>query len=77
MRKTIIGSVLLLSGVISSISILITTSLCLPNVNTWRGNSKLLSAIFYSLDLGIPFVLGIALFAIGVLILGNEYFKKD
>lgn len=82
MKKTIIGSVLLLSGVISSICIIITAALFIPRITSWRG-SKLWWAIFagsgssQSLDLGTPFIFGLILLALGLLILFIEYFKKE
>jgi len=81
MKKTIIGSVIFLSGVIISISILIAAALHLPHVTSWRG-SKLWSSIFATdlpngLELGIPFIIGIVLFAVGLFILVIEYFRID
>ena len=85
MKKTIIGSVFMMVGVIIDISILITAALYIPNINTWRG-LKIWFAIFgakdmgntaQSLYLGMPFVVGFIFFILGFVILAVEYFKKD
>lgn len=80
MKKVVIGSVFMSLGVLVSLSILITASLALPKIHSWRG-SKLLYAIFDSefgqgLGVGIPFVLGLVLLIIGVSILTIEMFKE-
>jgi hypothetical protein len=86
MKKTIIGSTIMLSGVIITIGIIITAGLYVPNITAWSG-SKLWYAIFgvrqygsevvQSLFLGGPFVIGIILTIIGLIILAVEYFNKE
>ncbi|WP_055668606.1 hypothetical protein [Desnuesiella massiliensis] len=83
MKRTIIGSVLMITGVIISLSLIITATLYIPKITQWRG-SKLWFAIFgakdlgdtvQSLSVGIPFIIGLALFLIGLSILAIEYFS--
>ncbi|MBP1756812.1 MAG: hypothetical protein H6Q59_3210 [Firmicutes bacterium] len=85
MKRTIIGSVLMFSGVLITLSLIITATFYIPHINTWRG-SKLWFAIFgasdmgfgvQSLSVGLPFVIGLILFAVGLLILVIEYFDKN
>lgn len=85
MKKTMIGLGLMLSGVIITMSIIIASAICLPSITEWSG-SKLWYAIFganlygnevnQSLLLGAPFVIGVILSVIGLVILAIEYFKK-
>lgn len=72
------------TGAIVTLSLIITAALYVPNINQWRG-SKLWFEIFgaqdmgatvQSLSVGIPFIIGLILFAIGLNILTIEYFKK-
>jgi hypothetical protein len=86
MKKTIIGSVFMLSGVIITMSIIIAGVIYIPNVTEWSG-SKLWYVIFgseqsvmngaKSLSLGIPFVTGIVITTIGLVILVNEFFFHE
>jgi len=86
MKKAIIGSVIMLSGVIITMSIIIVAALYLPNITGWSG-SKLWYAIFgakqygnevaQSLFLGVPFVIGIIFVALGLIILAVEFLKKE
>jgi ABC-type dipeptide/oligopeptide/nickel transport system permease subunit len=85
-KKTIIGSVFMLSGIIVTISVIITAALYVPSITAWSG-SKLWYAIFgakqygnevvQSLFLGAPFVIGIILAAIGLIMLVVEYCRKE
>jgi hypothetical protein len=85
MKKIIIGSVLMLSGILISIGIIIAAAVIMPSMTGWSG-SKLWFAIFgeeqlngqavQSLFLGFPFILGILLSVAGFAILVIEYFKK-
>lgn len=85
MKKTIIGGIIMLSGVLTTLSMIITAAIYVPNITTWSG-SKLWYAIFgakqygsevvQSLFLGVPFVLGLVLTVIGLIILVKEYFSK-
>ncbi|WP_105620086.1 hypothetical protein [Vallitalea okinawensis] len=87
MKKTIIGSVIMLSGIIIDMTILIAASLYIPNITSWSGSSKLWFVIFgakqygsevvQSLFLGFPFIIGIMLTIIGLIILVVEYFDKE
>lgn len=86
MKKTIIGSVVMLSGVIILMSIIIAAVVYLPSITSWSG-SKLWYAIFdaehygnevvQSLNLGFLFVIGILLAVVGLIILGKEYYYAD
>lgn len=86
MKKTIIGSVLMLSGVLIITGIIIAASLYVPSLTSWSG-SKLWFAIFgakqygneavQSLFLGVPFIVGLILFAAGLIILIKEYFVHE
>lgn len=85
-KKTFIGGTLMLSGVFTTLSIIISAALYAPSIKSWSG-SKLWYAIFgvkqhgnevvESLFLGFPFVIGILLTIIGLIILGKEYFAKE
>lgn len=85
MKRTIIGSVLLLSGTLISLSLIIIATFYVFKINEYRG-TKIWFIIFgardlgrsaQSLNIGIPFVVGLILFGLGFLILLIEYFKKD
>lgn len=86
MKKTVIGSVFMLSGIIVTISVIITAALYVPSITAWSG-SKLWYAIFgakqygnevvQSLFLGAPFVIGIILAIIGLIMLVVEYCSKE
>lgn len=86
MKRTIIGSVFMLSGVIVAMSIIIAAALYLPSISSWSG-TKLWYTIFgakqygdevaQSLSLGFPFIIGIILGVIGLVILSAEYFKEE
>lgn len=85
MKKTIIGSTIMLSGVIITVSIIIAAVLYMPYMTGWSG-SRLWYAIFgaksygneivQSLFLGAPFIIGIVLSIIGFVILSVEYFNE-
>lgn len=86
MKKAIIGSTLLLTGVLITMGIILTAGLYVPYITSWSGNSKLWFAILgakqygsdvvQSLFLGGPFVIGVILSIIGFIILALEYFNK-
>ncbi|MDF2673786.1 MAG: hypothetical protein K0R09_2051 [Clostridiales bacterium] len=86
MKKTIIGSVFMLSGVIITISIIIAGASYASSITSWSG-SKLWYIIFgaqrygneavQSLYLGVPFIIGIILSIIGLVILYKEYYNKE
>ncbi len=86
MKKTIIGGIIMLSGVLTAISIILAATIYAPSITSWSG-SKLWFAIFgakahgsevvQSLFLGTPFIIGILLVTTGLIILVKEYFSKD
>ena len=86
MKKTIIGGIIMLSGILSTLSIILVAAIYAPSITSWSG-SKLWFAIFgakkygneviQSLFLGTPFVIGVILVIIGLIILVKEYFNKD
>ena len=76
MKKAIIGSAFLLSGILVSMSILITAVMLEETVGSWN-DSRLLTTISVK-ELTLPFVIGIILSAIGLAILVMELFSdKD
>jgi len=86
MKKTAIGGILMLSGILTTIGIILAAAIYAPSITSWSG-SKLWFAIFgarkygteviNSLFLGTPFIIGIILSIIGLTILGKEYFGKE
>jgi len=75
-KKAIIGSAFLLSGILVSMSILITAVMLEETVGSWN-DSRLLTTISVK-ELTLPFVIGIILSAIGLAILVMELFSdKD
>ncbi|MDF2543318.1 MAG: hypothetical protein K0S47_3036 [Herbinix sp.] len=74
MKKAIIGSTFLLSGILVSMSILITGVILEPTVGSWNG-SRLLTTISVK-ELSVPFAIGIILSIIGLLILIIELCNK-
>ena len=86
MKKTIIGSVLTLAGTWITGCIFIAAVLFVPNMSTWDG-TRVWYAIFgggpyeadlkQSMALGLPFAIGILMFAAGILILAIEYFRPE
>lgn len=86
MKKTIIGSVMLLSGTITVVGIIMAAAMFAPSISSWSG-SKLWFAIFgapqygsevvQSLFLGVPFVAGVVLAGAGLIILLLELLRRD
>lgn len=84
MKRTIIGSVIMITGAIITLSLVIIAVPYASKITEWRG-SKLWFTIFgakdlansQSLSMGLPFTIGIILFIIGLIILVMEYFNKD
>jgi hypothetical protein len=75
-KKTIIGSTLLFSGILVTMSILITGVMLETTVGSWNG-SRLMTTISVK-GLALPFVIGIIFCLIGLLILIIELFtNKD
>jgi glucose-6-phosphate-specific signal transduction histidine kinase len=85
MKKTIIGSVFMITGMIITLSLIITASLYVPTITEWRGTklwfvifgSKCMGSSVQSLCCGTPFVIGMILFITGFIILVVEYFNKE
>lgn len=82
MKRIIIGSVIMITGVIIDLSLIITASFYVLGMTKW-GGFTLWSAIFGSQDsvnrlsLRAPFIIGLIIFVIGLIILGTEYFGAD
>ncbi|NUU74705.1 hypothetical protein [Paenibacillus xylanilyticus] len=86
MKRVIIGGLLLFTGSLISLSIILAAALYAPSITAWSG-SKLWYTIFgaerygdevvQSLSLGFPFIMGVILFVIGLIVLVREYFIKD
>jgi len=85
MKKTVIGSVIMITGAVIDLSLIIEASLYLPKMTEWSG-SRLWFAIFgsrdfgdvaQSLSVGVPFIIGFILFVTGLIILAKEYFSAD
>ena len=86
MKRTIIGGIIMLSGVFTTLTIIISATLYAPSVTSYSG-SKLWFIIFgakqygneavQSLFLGFPFVVGIVLTITGLAILAKEYFLSE
>jgi len=87
MRKTIIGAVLLIAGVLQTIGIILCGVIYLPHQNEWLSTypSKLWFLIMAGkskfstgadgLGLGILFIFGIIMLLIGFCMLISEYIK--
>jgi len=75
----------MLSGVSTTLSLIIAAAIYVPSITAWSG-SKLWFAIFgakqygnevvQSLFLGVPFVIGLVLTVIGLIILLKEYLSN-
>lgn len=86
MKKTIIGCVLTLAGTWITGCIFVAAALFVPNMSTWDG-TRVWYAIFgggpyeadlkQSMALGLPFAIGVLMFAAGILILAIEYFRPE
>jgi len=86
MKKVIIGGILLFTGSLITLAIILAAALYVPSITAWSG-SKLWYAIFgakqygnevvQSLSLGFPFIVGVILFVIGLIVLVREYFIKN
>ncbi|WP_042351401.1 hypothetical protein [Bacillus massiliigorillae] len=85
MKRIFIGVVIMLSGLLVTLSIIIVGAVYATHINAWSGKSKLWFAIFGekqygdevvdSLFLGFPFVIGVIFFLLGFIILVYEYYK--
>lgn len=85
MKKVVIGGFILLSGLLTTLTIIFAAAIYASSITMWVGKSKLWYAIFganhygnevsQSLHLGFPFIIGVLLSVIGLTILGQEYFN--
>ena len=85
MKRTAIGGFIMLAGLLTTLTIILSGSIYATHITAWSGKSKLWHAIFgakqygdevvQSLFLGFPFVLGVIFTLLGLVILGNEYYK--
>lgn len=85
MKRTIIGGIIMLGGLLVTLAIIISGSIYATSITAWSGKSKLWHAIFgakqygnevvQSLFLGFPFTVGVLLTILGLAILGYEYYK--
>jgi len=89
MKRTVIGIALLISGIMTTSLLVLSAMQYLPHLGAWSRSypSRLFFLIFEGqsrfgdtadgLALGVPFVFGIVLIVLGLIILAVEYFKKD
>jgi hypothetical protein len=85
MKRIVIGGFIMLGGLLTTLTIIMAAAIYVPSITQWSGQSKLWFAIFgakqygnevvQSLFLGFPFVIGVSLTIVGIIILGCEYFK--
>lgn len=85
MKRTIIGGIIMLGGLLVTLAIIISGSIYATSITAWSGKSKLWHAIFgakqygnevvQSLFLGFPFTVGVLLTILGLAILGYKYYK--
>ncbi|WP_186579715.1 hypothetical protein [Aquibacillus kalidii] len=85
MKRTIIGGFIMLGGLLTTLTIILSGTIYAPHITEWSGKSKLWHAIFgakqygdeavQSLFLGFPFILGVVVTLLGLIILGIEYYK--
>ncbi|KIL51051.1 hypothetical protein [Jeotgalibacillus campisalis] len=85
MKKTIIGGFILLGGLLTTLTIILSGAIYASHITEWSGESKLWYAIFgaeqygdeviQSLFLGFPFVIGLIFTLLGLVILGIEYYN--
>ena len=86
MKRTVIGGFIMLGGLFTTLTIIMVATLYIPSMTSWSG-SQLWYAIFGgkqygdevvdSLFLGFPFVVGVVLSVLGLIILVMEYFEKS
>lgn len=77
MKRTVIGGILMLSGILMTLTIIVSATLYARRLTSWS-NSKLWYAVFDELSLDIPFGVGIIITVVGLIILAKEYFTlKD
>lgn len=86
MKRTIIGGFIMLGGLLTTLTIILSGAIFATHITAWSGKSKLWHAIFgakqyedevvESLFLGFPFVVGVVFTLLGLVILCIEYFKN-
>lgn len=86
MKRTVIGGFIMLGGLFTTLTIIVVAATYIPSMTSWSG-SQLWYAIFggkqygndtvQSLFLGFPFVVGLLLSILGLVILVMEYFDKS
>ncbi|QOY34683.1 hypothetical protein AWH56_018415 [Anaerobacillus isosaccharinicus] len=86
MKRTVIGGFIMLGGLFTTLTIIVVAATYIPSMTRWSG-SQLWYAIFggkqygndtvQSLFLGFPFVVGLLLSILGLVILVMEYFDKS
>lgn len=85
MKRSIIGGFIMLSGLLVTLTIILSGTIYATHMTAWSGKSKLWHAIFgakqygdevvQSLFLGFPFMLGVFFTLLGLIILVIEYYK--
>ncbi|RWZ58565.1 hypothetical protein EQV77_06255 [Halobacillus fulvus] len=85
MKRTVIGGILMLGGLLMVCAIIIAGAIYSTQMTAWSGKSKLWFAIFgreqygnetvQSMFLGFPFIVGIVFVFVGLIILGQELYK--
>ncbi|WP_262173575.1 hypothetical protein [Saccharococcus sp. Marseille-Q5394] len=88
MKRTVIGGFVMIGGIFTTLTIILMAMMYMPSMTSWTG-SQLWYAIFgekqyygfgneavQSLFLGFPFVVGLLLTILGLVILAMEYFDK-
>lgn len=92
MKRTVIGGFIMIGGIFTTLTIILMAVMYMPSMTSWTG-SQLWYAIFgekrrqygigiggeavQSLFLGFPFVVGLLLTILGLVILAKEYFDKS
>lgn len=87
MKRTLIGGFIMFGGLFITLTIILAATIYIPNMSSWSG-SQLWYAIFggeqyendevvQSLFLGFPFVIGILLSILGLVLLVMEYFETS
>ncbi|MFJ5764046.1 hypothetical protein ACIP9C_01715 [Lysinibacillus sp. NPDC093210] len=80
MKRVIIGGIIMLSGLLITLSIIIIGTIYAINTNSklWIaifGRKEFGNEVVNSLFVGFPFVIGVIFSLLGFIILGYEYFK--
>lgn len=85
MKKIVIGGFIMLAGLLITLTIILSAAIFAAELTSWSGKSKLWFSIFGarqygnevvdSLFLGFPFVIGVLLAILGLVILAMEYYR--